>query len=81
MYGLGNGNQHGRSQGKNAQSGISDGNTSNGNGNTSNGNGNTSNGSRLNGSSVYGKTQVNHLLSTLFPHRQALNGATSEDKP
>lgn len=77
MYGLGNGSQHGRSQGENAQSGISNGNTSNG----SNANGNTSNGSRLNGSSVYGKAQVNHLLSTLFPHRQALNGATSEDKP
>ena len=34
-----------------------------------------------NGSSVYGKTQVNRLLSTLFPHRQSLNGATPEDRP
>lgn len=76
-FGLVNG-QHGRIQGGNAQYGSTF------NSNTSNGstfNGNTSNGSRLNGSSVYGKTQVNRLLSTLFPHRQALNGATSEDKP
>lgn len=41
----------------------------------------SSNGSGLNGSSVYGKTQVNRLLATLFPHRQALNGATPEDRP
>ncbi len=71
-YGLGNDSQPGSTLGESAQYGGSNGNTSNGN---------TSNGSRLNGSSVYGKTQVNHLLSTLFPHRQALNGATSEDKP
>ncbi|MGB3201480.1 MAG: hypothetical protein WBA99_11285 [Nodosilinea sp.] len=43
--------------------------------------GNHGNGSGLNGSSVYGKAQVNRLLTTLFPHRQALNGATPEDKP
>ncbi|MBE9107964.1 hypothetical protein IQ273_00810 [Nodosilinea sp. LEGE 07298] len=76
-YGLSNGSRHGNSLDENAQYGTSNGNTSNGNTSSSN----TSNGSRLNGSSVYGKTQVNHLLSTLFPHRQALNGATSEDKP
>ncbi len=34
-----------------------------------------------NGSSVYGKTQVNRLLATLFPQRQLLNGASSEDRP
>lgn len=33
------------------------------------------------GSSVSGKTQVNRLLATLFPHRQPLNGATPEDRP
>jgi len=43
------------------------------------------------GSYVYGQTQVNRLLDTLFPHRQPLdgasrngasrNGASSEDKP
>ena len=33
------------------------------------------------GSYVYGKTQVNRLLATLFPHRHALNGATPGDKP
>ncbi|PSN13826.1 hypothetical protein C7293_14305 [filamentous cyanobacterium CCT1] len=82
-----NGNQSASTQGENAHYGGSNGNTTNGNttnGNTANGNiasGNASNGNRLNGSSVYGKAQVNHLLSTLFPHRQALNGATSEDKP
>ncbi|MBE9155875.1 hypothetical protein IQ265_03370 [Nodosilinea sp. LEGE 06152] len=70
--GSGNGSQPAGTQGEKAHYGGSNGNTSNGN---------TSNGSRLNGSSVYGKAQVNHLLSTLFPHRQALNGATSEDKP
>lgn len=44
-------------------------------------NGSSPSGSSLNGSSVSGKTQVNRLLSTLFPHRQALNGATPEDRP
>lgn len=34
-----------------------------------------------NGSSVYGKTQVNRLLATLFPQRQALNGASPVDRP
>lgn len=34
-----------------------------------------------NGSSVYGKTQVNRLLATLFPQRHSLNGASSEDRP
>jgi carbon dioxide concentrating mechanism protein CcmN len=34
-----------------------------------------------NGSYVYGKAQVNQLLVTLFPHRQALNGASPEDRP
>lgn len=72
-----NGSQPAILQDENAQSGSPNGNTANGN----IANGNTANGSRLNGSSVYGKAQVNHLLSTLFPHRQALNGATSEDKP
>lgn len=48
---------------------------------TSTSNGSTSNGSTSNGSLVYGKAQVNRLLTTLFPHRQALNGATPEDKP
>ncbi len=33
------------------------------------------------GSPVYGKTQVNRLLATLFPHRQALHGASPEDRP
>ncbi|PSR18504.1 hypothetical protein C8255_07095 [filamentous cyanobacterium CCP3] len=72
-----NGSQPTSTQGENAHYSSANGNTANGN-TTS---GNTSNGNRLNGSSVYGKAQVNHLLSTLFPHRQALNGATSEDKP
>ncbi|MFQ4137549.1 hypothetical protein PGN35_014625 [Nodosilinea sp. PGN35] len=44
-------------------------------------NGGGQNGSAQNGSSVYGKTQVNRLLATLFPQRQALNGASSEDRP
>lgn len=48
-------------------------------------NGNTQahlqNGAGQNGSSVYGKTQVNRLLATLFPQRQALNGASPEDRP
>lgn len=39
------------------------------------------NGSASNGSSVYGKAQVNRLLTTLFPNRQGLNGATPEHKP
>ncbi|MBW4481379.1 MAG: hypothetical protein KME14_02430 [Tildeniella torsiva UHER 1998/13D] len=43
--------------------------------------GNTQNGAGQNGSSVYGKTQVNRLLATLFPQRQALNGASPEDRP
>lgn len=43
--------------------------------------GNTQNGVGQNGSSVYGKTQVNRLLATLFPQRQALNGASPEDRP
>ncbi len=33
------------------------------------------------GKSVYGKAQVNRLLTTLFPQRQALNGASPEDRP
>ncbi|WOD40869.1 hypothetical protein [Nodosilinea sp. E11] len=44
-------------------------------------NGNTQNGNTQNGSSVYGKSQVNRLLATLFPQRQALNGASPEDRP
>lgn len=44
-------------------------------------NGSNSNGSDANGSSVYGKAQVNRLLTTLFPHRQGLNGTTPGDKP
>jgi carbon dioxide concentrating mechanism protein CcmN len=48
-------------------------------------NGNTSsNGAQNgggNGSSVYGKTQVNRLLATLFPQRQSLNGASPVDRP
>ncbi len=49
-------------------------------------NGNTQNGGghsvvEKNGSSVYGKTQVNRLLATLFPQRHSLNGASSEDRP
>ena len=46
-------------------------------------NGQTPNGGSQtgNGSTVYGKTQVNRLLDTLFPHRQALNGASPEDRP
>ncbi|MBD1918401.1 MULTISPECIES: hypothetical protein [Cyanophyceae] len=49
------------------------------NGNTQNGVGHNIAGQ--NGSSVYGKTQVNRLLATLFPQRQLLNGASSEDRP
>ncbi len=30
---------------------------------------------------VYGQKQVHQLLNTLFPHRQALNGVTPENKP
>ena len=33
------------------------------------------------GKPVYGKAQVNRLLITLFPQRQALNGASPEDRP
>ncbi len=33
------------------------------------------------GKSVYGKAQVNRLLTTLFPQRQALNGASPEGRP
>ncbi len=57
-------------------------------------NGSTPNGSSVSGSSsgsaggsagqgksVYGKAQVNRLLTTLFPQRQALNGASPEDRP
>ncbi|MEA5452310.1 hypothetical protein VB780_27295 [Leptolyngbya sp. CCNP1308] len=44
-------------------------------------NGNAQSGVEQNGSSVYGKTQVNRLLATLFPQRQALNGASPEDRP
>ncbi len=54
------------------------------NGSTPNGStayGNVQNGNTSNGSTVYGKTQVNRLLATLFPQRQALNGATPEDRP
>ncbi|MGB3311730.1 MAG: hypothetical protein WBG32_19785 [Nodosilinea sp.] len=65
------GSQNASSQAENAQNGFSNKNTSNSN---------TSNGSNLNSSSVYGKAQVNRLLTTLFPHRQALNGASPEDK-
>ena len=46
------------------------------NGQAPNGGGQTGN-----GATVYGKTQVNRLLDTLFPHRQALNGASPEDRP
>lgn len=49
------------------------------NGNTQNRSG--PNAAGQNGSSVYGKTQVNRLLATLFPQRQSLNGASSEDRP
>jgi carbon dioxide concentrating mechanism protein CcmN len=49
--------------------------------NGSNGNASGANAQNGNGSSVYGKTQVNRLLATLFPHRQALNGARPEDRP
>lgn len=49
------------------------------NGHTQNGAGHNAAGQ--NGSSVYGKTQVNRLLATLFPQRQALNGASPEDRP
>ncbi|MGG6238346.1 hypothetical protein ACQ4N7_06865 [Nodosilinea sp. AN01ver1] len=76
-YNSSSGSQPAITQDESTQYGGSNGNTANGN----TANGNIANGSRLNGSSVYGKAQVNHLLSTLFPHRQALNGATSEDKP
>jgi carbon dioxide concentrating mechanism protein CcmN len=33
------------------------------------------------GTYIYGQSQVNRLLDTLFPHRRPLNGPTSEDKP
>ena len=37
-------------------------------------NGNGQNGNGPQSAQIYGKTQVNRLLETLFPHRQALNG-------
>lgn len=43
-------------------------------------NANLQNSAGQKGSSVYGKTQVNRLLATLFPQRQALNGASPEDR-
>jgi carbon dioxide concentrating mechanism protein CcmN len=65
---LGTAAQHGSTPG----SGLQNGNTQNAN---------IQNSVGQNGSSVYGKTQVNHLLATLFPQRQALNGASLEDRP
>jgi len=41
----------------------------------------SSSGSSGQGKSVYGKAQINRLLTTLFPQRQALNGASPEDRP
>lgn len=58
--------------GSNPDSGIQNGNTQNAN---------IQNSVGQNGSSVYGKTQVNRLLATLFPQRQALNGASPEHRP
>ncbi|WP_035985104.1 hypothetical protein [Leptolyngbya sp. KIOST-1] len=60
--------QSGPNPGENAQNGHSS-------------NGHAASGHALTGSSIYGKAQVNRLLATLFPHRQALNGATPEDRP
>ncbi|MGF1567199.1 MAG: hypothetical protein ACFCVD_03850 [Nodosilinea sp.] len=37
--------------------------------------------SAQNGTYIYGKKQVNHLLETLFPHRRALNGTSPEGNP
>lgn len=64
---------------------VQNGNTQNGstqNGSSMSGSfGSSSNGSSGQGKSVYGKAQVNRLLTTLFPQRQALNGASPEDRP
>lgn len=74
-HSMGHGVQHGSAQNGSTPSGTS---ISGSFGGSSNGSSGRSSGQ---GKPVYGKAQVNRLLTTLFPQRQALNGASPEDRP